>query len=38
MTIKLEPQYCSDPDCDGEITFDESAKKYVCMKCDKEAS
>lgn len=32
-----EPQYCSDPDCDGEITWDETNKKYVCMKCDKPA-
>ena len=35
--FELEPQYCSDPDCDGEITWDETNKKYVCMTCDKPA-
>jgi hypothetical protein len=38
MSIKLEPQDCSDPECDGEITFDEDKGQYVCMECDKEAS
>lgn len=28
-----EPQHCSDPSCDGEITYDETNRGYECMKC-----
>lgn len=38
MGIHLEPQDCIDPECDGEITFDETRKDYVCMTCDRSTS
>jgi len=38
MAIQLEPQDCVDPKCDGEITWDESGKDYVCMTCDRSAT
>jgi len=31
--IEMEPQHCSDPNCDGEITYDETNRRYECMKC-----
>jgi len=34
MSIKLEPQVCDDPKCDGEIMFYEDCGAYVCDKCD----
>lgn len=36
--MNLEPQYCIDPECDGEICWDEDGKDYVCMTCDKSAT
>lgn len=38
MNAHLEPQDCTDPECDGEITFDETRKDYVCMTCDLSAT
>lgn len=35
--LKLEPQNCSDSKCDGEITWDETDRDYVCMTCGKTA-
>lgn len=37
MITKLEPQDCIDPECDGEIVWDETDREYVCMKCGKPA-
>lgn len=31
----MEPQDCSNPNCDGEITYDETNRGYECMKCGK---
>ena len=35
---RLEPQHCVDPDCEGEIVYDETNRDYECMKCGKSAS
>ncbi len=35
---KPEPQHCVDPDCEGEIVYDETNKDYECWTCGKSAT
>ncbi len=34
MGSKLEPQNCGLNHCEGEMTFDEECRQYVCMMCN----